>query len=114
MKVYFSEADYSEIEQFGDEGVFVVETDSDTRYFYCGVEHGTNAGGVDEVRIFDGCNRSIPICIDAVPQLIEALMHCVNNHESFLEATRMQERIESDAVSFVENADGEYLYVEEV
>jgi|694.fasta_scaffold51907_6 hypothetical protein len=113
MKVYFSEANHSDIDQFGDDGIFTVHTENGARYFYCGVEHGTNPGGLDEVAIFDGCNRMVPIAIENVPALVEALNYCYNNVEKLKEAERMQKRLDSDnTVSFVEGDD--YPYVEEV
>ncbi len=115
MKVYFSEATYSDIQEFGDEGVFTVETEAGPRYFYCGVEHGTNAGGMDEVAIFDGCDRMVPIAVENIPSLVEALNYCYNNVQKIKESERLQERLDCDeGLSFVENEGEDFPYVEEV
>lgn len=106
MKIYFGKADQHDVEHFGDEGVFSTMRNGKVHWFYQGVEHGTNAGGMDEVRIFDGCNRSIPICIETIPELIEALQYCYNNHESIQQGKSLEERIESDEVAFVESEQG--------
>ena len=106
MKIYFGKADLHDVEQFGDEGMFSIEKNGKTNWFYQGVEHGTNAGGLDEVRIFDGCNRSIPISIDQVPGIVEALNYCYNNYQSITHGNSLVERIESDEEAFVEDEEG--------
>ena len=94
MNIYFSEASQDDIDSFGDEGTFVtVDGDGDTRYFYNGVEHGTNPGGIEEVRIYDGCNRSIPIAVDNIPDLIEALQFCLNNVQTIQHAERLEHEL---------------------
>lgn len=104
MKIYFSEAPLEDIESFGDEGTFVTQDRfGSMRYFYNGVEHGTNPGGIDEVRIFDGCNRSIPIAVDNIPDLIAALNECVANYNIIKEAEAVENSLNSDTVLFVED-----------
>jgi hypothetical protein len=105
MKIYFGKADPHDVDEFGDEGVFAIEKDGETLWFYQGVEHGTNPGGIDEVRIFDGCNRSIPISIEQIPELVEALNYCYNNHNMVISRSRLEERIESDEEAYVINED---------
>lgn len=104
MKIYFSEATADDIDTFGDEGTFVTEDRFGTdRYFYNGVEHGTNSGGIDEVRIFDGCNRSIPIAVDSIPDLIAALNECLTNYNTLKEAEAIEQSINSPLVLYVED-----------
>lgn len=94
MNIYFSEAPKDDIESFGDEGTFVTrDVNGELRYFYNGVEHGTNPGGIEEVRIYDGCNRSIPIAVDNIPDLIEALQFCLNNVETIQHAQRLEHEL---------------------
>lgn len=112
MKIYFSEASIEDIESFGDEGTFVVfDTTGDKRFFYNGVEHGTNPGGVDEVRIFDGCNRSIPLAVETIPALIAALNECYANHNIMQEAVRVQDAVES-RIKFFVTGEEDFPYVE--
>lgn len=106
MKIYFGKADQHDVGLFGDEGTFSIDRNGETFMFYQGVEHGTNPGGMDEVRIFDGCNRSIPISIEQVPELIEALTYCYNNYNTINQGSNLVTRIESDEEIFVTDDDG--------
>lgn len=97
MKIYFSEARAQDIEFFGDEGTFATrDQEGQARHFYNGVEHGTNPGGIEEVRIFDGCDRSIPISVESIPDLIEALQFCLNNVETIERAQRLEHELSCD------------------
>jgi len=89
MKIYFGNAND---DMFGD-GLFEV---GENQYYY-GVEHGTNPGGLDEVRIFDGCKRDLPIHIDAIPELIAALKEVKKVNEAVKRAEDLTERAESNA-----------------
>lgn len=106
MKIYFSEAT-ADIEMFGTDGTFEVQDGfGNERYFYNGVEHGTNPGGMDEVRIFDGCGRSIPVAVENIPELVEALNYCFNNIKLLEQAQKLEQALQSDAERFVEDYDG--------
>lgn len=70
MKIYFGLNDKND-EWFEDSGSFLC--DADNQYYYNYVEFGTNPGGMDEVAIHDGCERMIPIALEHLDQLIEAL-----------------------------------------
>jgi len=71
MKIYFNQVQDADVKFFGDAGIFG-PNDSDN-FFYNYIEFGSNAGGLDEVAITDGCDRSIPINMEAIPNLIQAL-----------------------------------------
>lgn len=71
MKIYFNQVPDSDVQFFGDSGLFG-PNDSDN-FFYNYVEYGSNPGGLEEVMIVDGCDREIPINMEAVPDLIRAL-----------------------------------------
>jgi len=105
MKIYFGKAEQHDVDQFGDDGMFSLVKNGEVHWFYQGVEHGTNAGGMEEVSIFDGCARSIPIRVDTIPELVEALNYCYNNYESIKRGNSLVERLESDEEAFVENTD---------
>lgn len=103
MRIYFSPANTADVDQFGDEGLFTVGVNEDKQYFYQAVEFGTNAGGLEEVRIFDTCNRSIPIAVETIPQLVEALNHCYNMETRFRRVQEEMDRAETDRVAVVES-----------
>lgn len=96
MKIYFGDAN----EDIFADGLF---TCNSSRFYY-GVEHGTNPGGMDEVCIFDGCNRYLPIHIDAIPELIAALEEVQNISRAVQKAKDMTERAESNTKGYVTKA----------
>lgn len=96
MKIYFGDA--SE-DMFAD-GLFTCNSNQ----FYYGVEHGTNPGGMDEVVIFDGCKRYLPIHMDAIPELIAALQEVQKIGEAVKLAQEMTERAESNTQGYVVKA----------
>jgi hypothetical protein len=96
MKIYFGDAN----EDLFTDGLF---TCNDNQFYY-GVEHGTNSGGVDEVVIFDGCKRKVPVHIEAIPELIAALNEIQKVSEAAKEATRLLDRSESKIKGYVTKA----------
>lgn len=96
MKIYFGDANN---DLFAD-GLFTVSENQ----FYYGVEHGTNPGGLDEVSIFDGCKRSVPVHIEAVPELIAALQEVLTVNTAVKRAKELTERAESNANGVVTKA----------
>ena len=96
MKIYFGDANE---DMFAD-GLFEV---SDNQFYY-GVEHGTGPGGMDEIRIFDGCNRNVPLHMEAIPELIAALQEIQRIGEAVKLAQQMTERAESDVEGYVTKA----------
>jgi hypothetical protein len=95
MKIYFGNAN----DDLFSDGLFLVNEDQ----YYYGVEHGTGAGGMDEISIFDGCKRSVPLHIEAIPELIAALQEIQKIGEAVKRATELTERAESDAKGHVYN-----------
>lgn len=71
MKIYFNQVQNSDVQFFGDSGIF--GPNGNNNFFYNYVEYGTNPGGLDEVMIADGCDREIPINMEAIPDLVQAL-----------------------------------------
>ena len=71
MKIYFNQVQDSDVEFFGDSGLFG-PNDNDN-FFYNYVEYGSNPGGLDEVMIADGCDRMIPLNMEAIPDFILVL-----------------------------------------
>lgn len=104
MNIYFGRAPHDEFD-FSD--LFEVERNGETEHYYQAVEFGTNPGGTDEVRIYDTVGRSIPISVDTIPQLVEALNHCFNMNEKFREAQAALERAETHAIAISEEEWGD-------
>jgi hypothetical protein len=96
MKIYFGNAN----EDIFSDGLFTVGENQ----FYYGVEHGTGPGGLDEVRIFDGCNRYLPIHLEGIPELIAALQEIQRIGEAVKRAKEMTERAESNIEGYVTQA----------
>jgi hypothetical protein len=93
MKIYFGSQEQDSV--LDDDGMFYTSTEPD-HYFYYGVEFGSNPGGVNEVTIFDGCERTVPIDIESIPALIEALQRCYSMHEQLEEAEQLKLNLEDD------------------
>jgi hypothetical protein len=93
MKIYFGSQHKDVV--FDTDGMFHSEAEPDF-YFYYGLEFGSNAGGIDEVLIFDGCDRTVPIDIESVPDLIEALQHCYAMHQQLEHAEKLKANLEDD------------------
>jgi len=101
MKIYFGDAN----EDTFTDGLFEV---NGSQYYY-GVEHGTGPGGLDEVRMFDGCKRYLPIHMEAIPELIAALEEIQKINEAIKRAQELTERAESDTKGYVtESWHGEF------
>jgi len=93
MKIYFGSQHKDVV--FDTDGMFHTKTEPDF-YFYYGLEFGSNSGSTDEVLIFDGCERKIPVDIKSVPALIEALQRCYDMHEQLEDAEQVKLNLESD------------------
>ena len=96
MKIYFGDAN----DDIFADGLFTCNSNQ----FYYGVENGTNPGGLEEVAIFDGCKRFIPIHIEAVPELIAALQEVLRTNEAVKQANQLKERAESNIKGYVTEA----------
>ena len=99
MKIYFSQVPHEDIDTFGDEGLLGPNKHGD--FFYNQVEFGTNPGGIDEVAISDGCDRYIPICVDTIPELIEALTVIYNTKTQLDLRNAVLAVVESNAEGYV-------------
>jgi len=91
MKIYFGSQHKDVV--FDTNGMFYTITEPDF-YFYYGLEFGSNPGSTDEVLIFDGCERKIPVDIESVPALIEALQHCYDMHQQLEDAEELKLNLE--------------------
>jgi hypothetical protein len=93
MKIYFGSQERDSV--LDDDGMFNTDSEPDFCFYY-GVEFGSNAGGINEVLIFDGCDRTIPIDIESVPALIEALQRCYDIHHQLEEAEELKANLENN------------------
>lgn len=94
MKIYFAKAQVPANDELYDmDGSFRV----DGEYYWSYLEYGTNPGGLDEVALHDGCNRFVPIHVDHIDELIQALERVLEMHNTQQEAERIQELAQSDA-----------------
>jgi hypothetical protein len=93
MRIYFAEANLSDDEfEYHLEGAFRYQGE----YFWNYVEFGTNSAGVDEFVIHDGCGRLMPICVDKIDDLIEALNRVKEISDTIKQAEKYTELAESD------------------
>ena len=92
MKIYFAQASDVDL-AFGDDSGMFRHRGS---YYYNGVEIGTNAGGIDEFTIFDGCDRMVPISVDSLDELIEALQRVKQNLDDIKQGKAAEELLESN------------------
>lgn len=99
MNIYFGRAHEDEFD-FSD--LFEVFRDGKVHRYYQAVEFGTNPGGTDEVRIYDTIGRSVPISVDTIPELVEALNHCYNMNQRFIKVKEELEMAETNAVAVSE------------
>jgi hypothetical protein len=93
MKIYFGSQEKDVV--LDTDGMFHTESEPDF-YFYYGVEFGSNPGGINEVVIFDGCERSVPIDTESIPALIDALQRCYDINQQIEEAEELKVSVEDD------------------
>lgn len=91
MKIYFSQANEDDL-SFGEDGMFRHRGN----YYYNGIEIGTNAGGMDEFTIFDGCDRMVPLSVDSLDELIEGLQRLKDYLDRINQGKEAVELLESD------------------
>lgn len=70
MQIYFGAVPQDDV--FDADAMFVSDKDNDN-YFYYGIELGSNPGGLDEVLVYDGLDRYVPVDIESIPAMIKAL-----------------------------------------
>lgn len=92
MQIYFGAVPQDQV--FDADAMFVSEQDDDN-YFYYGIEYGSNPGGKDEVLVYDGLDRMVPIDIESVPAMIRALETAYLLHTSAKSAQDFLDRVNS-------------------
>ena len=106
MKINFAQVPHTDIDHFGDEGLF--GPDESGNFYYNYVEFGSNPGGIDEVAIVDGCARFMPIAVDNIPELLVALRECYNIAMNLRDANAIENAVNSDMQTYVEVTHVEY------
>lgn len=101
MKINFAQVPHADVDMFGDEGLF--GPDQSGNFYYNYVEFATNPGGLEEVAIYDGCGRYMPIAVDNIPDLIAALTEVTRLSDSITLANQLTSYVESDYEAYVEN-----------
>lgn len=92
MKIYFSQVSEDDLDINGEDGSFRHRGS----YYYHGIEIGTNAGGMDEFTIFDGCNRMVPLSVDSLDELIEGLQRLKEYLDRINQGKEAAEMLDSD------------------
>lgn len=90
MQIYFGAANIDDL--IDPTGMLACPEINDTLFYY-GVEYGSNPGGTEEVRIYDGCDRSIPVDIESVESLITALEGVLANHYALQVAKNIEDNV---------------------
>lgn len=91
MQIYFGAVPQDQV--FDADAMFVSERDDDN-YFYYGIEYGSNPGGTDEVLVYDGLDRMVPVDIESVPAMIKALEIAYTLHKSVAQSRQLIDQIE--------------------
>ena len=99
MKINFAQVTPQDVDTFGEEGLF--GPDESGNFYYNYVEFGTNAGGTEEVLIGDGCNRTMPLTIDSIPELITALHEFYKIAKALESSQRIQDYVSTDIQAYV-------------
>lgn len=69
MRFFIGKVTAEDVEMFGEEGLFGY----DGGLYYNMIEWGTNPGGAEDFMISDGAGRRIPLSVEFLQPLIEAL-----------------------------------------
>lgn len=112
MKINFAQVPHQDVDVFGDNNLF--GPDESGNFYYNYVEFGTNPGGTDEVAIVDGCDRFMPIAVDSIPDLINALTSCYTLAQKLTKAQRIEDYVNSEAQAYVTNDRIEYESLQDV
>ena len=88
MKILFSKADNQHIDQFGGEDELFGPDESGC-FYYCSASTGDGTpGGIEEIRLEDTCGRYLPIAVEHIPSLINALATLVRVNDLVISGER--------------------------
>jgi hypothetical protein len=100
MKINFAQVPADDVDMFGDDGLF--GPDHSGNFYYNFVEFGTNPGGTEEIAVQDGCGRYMPIAVEHIPSLIDALLTAYRMHLTQESAKNELDLITSDHEMFID------------
>lgn len=95
MQIYFGRVPHNEVSAEYDYFAHEDSLGDQTHYWY-GVEYGTGPEGVDGITIYDSVNRSIPIDIDSVSELILALQEVLVWQQDFEDYKSIAKKITNE------------------
>lgn len=72
MQVLFGRVDSDTVNTFGSDDL---HHNGHDEYFYYGIQYPAQLGGYDECVIHDTCGREIPVDVESLDSLIEALIY---------------------------------------
>jgi hypothetical protein len=95
MQIYFGKATDDVVDATGLNGLFVSK-DSESFYIY-GIDFGTR--DTDEIIIYDGLDRRVPIDVDSIEDLISALEKVQEYRDQVKAAERFTHNVTSSNFS---------------
>jgi len=98
MKYFIGQVPATDVINFGTEDLFEYNDD----YYYNTIEFGTNSGGMEDFVISDTVGRSVPISIEHINVLIEALQDIQESLEAIQAGKNAEEFINSDEIRTLE------------
>lgn len=98
MKYFIGQVPAIDVINFGTDDLFEYGGD----YYYNVIEFGTNPGGMEDFVISDTVGRSLPISIEHISVLIEALEDIQGSLESIQVGKNAEEFINSNEIRTLE------------
>jgi hypothetical protein len=95
MQIYFGKASDEVVDATGFNGLFISK-DSESFYTY-GIDFGTR--DTDEITIYDGLDRRVPIDVDSIDDLIAALERVQEYRDQVKAAERFSNNVTSSNFS---------------
>ena len=96
MHIYFGGLD---MESATDTDTMFASSDCSDHLFYYGVEFGSNPGGFEDLVIYDGIGRSLPVDIESVPALIRTLQQVLEASKNIDYLENLKEYISNEATT---------------
>ena len=94
MKYFIGQVPAADLTKFGSDGLFK----HNDEYYYNVIEFGTNPGGMEDFVVSDSIGRSVPLSIEHISVLIEALTHIQDSLDSIKTGKEAEEFISSNEI----------------
>ena len=98
MKYFIGQVPAADLTNFGSDGLFK----HNDEYYYNVIEFGTNPGGMEDFVIADSIGRSVPLSIEHIGVLIEALEDIQESLEAIQRGKEVEEFINSNKIRTLE------------